>query len=625
MKITDLTVEVRNASLDRVGQIIAADLIGLQLALRYNKLGAWKITLRSDHPLVDALRTPGAGLIVTGPTGVLISGPTISATNSKTSEDPTGTWDVIGTDDTLILGERLAYPVPTTADLSLQTQAYDTRTGAAETIAKGYVNANLGPSAPAARKNTAVTIDTDQGRGTSLTVNARFDTLGELVDGILTPSALGFNVTQSGANLVFTVYAPADRSATVRMDVDNLRLSKSEYTYSAPSATRIIVAGQGQGAARVLIERSSTASVAAETTWGRRIEIFKDARSTAVTAELEASGDEILTNRGLTIEGIKVSPSDDLASMRYGVDWGLGDKVTVVVGTAQVAKIVTEVGIVITENGVKVGATVGDPASTYSDATSAALDATTSQEARISVLERNDTVSITDATVTTAKIANSAATTAKIADAAITTVKIADANVTTAKLADGSVTLAKIASSVNSLVPTGAVFQWITGTAPTGYLLCDGTAVSRTTYAALWDTLRAGTSSSPYGNGDGSTTFNLPDLRGRVPVGKAASGTFATLGTTGGAESVTLTANQSGIRDHRHAIQGASNATAGAYDDGYARGTGSLDQNFRTGGVRGLTGTNGSNGYGSGAVTANAIDAHTNLQPYLVTNHIIKT
>lgn len=59
--------------------------------------------------------------------------------------------------------------------------------------------------------------------------------------------------------------------------------------------------------------------------------------------------------------------------------------------------------------------------------------------------------------------------------------------------------------------------------APTGWLLCDGTAVSRTTYAALFAVI-----STVYGVGDGSTTFNLPDGRGRVNVQKNAA-TFATL------------------------------------------------------------------------------------------------
>lgn len=57
--------------------------------------------------------------------------------------------------------------------------------------------------------------------------------------------------------------------------------------------------------------------------------------------------------------------------------------------------------------------------------------------------------------------------------------------------------------------PTGAVTAWSTNTAPSGYLICNGAAVSRTTYAALFAVI-GGT----YGPGDGSTTFNLPDLRG---------------------------------------------------------------------------------------------------------------
>lgn len=83
-------------------------------------------------------------------------------------------------------------------------------------------------------------------------------------------------------------------------------------------------------------------------------------------------------------------------------------------------------------------------------------------------------------------------------------------------------------------VPTGGVLAWTTDTAPTGFLLCDGTAVSRATYATLNTLLAAATPSYPYGNGNGTTTFNVPDMRGSFPLGVAASGTGSTLGTDGG-------------------------------------------------------------------------------------------
>ena len=95
------------------------------------------------------------------------------------------------------------------------------------------------------------------------------------------------------------------------------------------------------------------------------------------------------------------------------------------------------------------------------------------------------------------------------------------------------------------LMPSGSVTQWAgSGSAPTGWLMCDGTAVSRTTYSALFTAI-----STTYGVGDGSTTFNLPDMQGRVAIGAgtgrnnadAGSLTARTIGTYEGEETHTLT------------------------------------------------------------------------------------
>lgn len=85
-------------------------------------------------------------------------------------------------------------------------------------------------------------------------------------------------------------------------------------------------------------------------------------------------------------------------------------------------------------------------------------------------------------------------------------------------------------TSIHSSVPRGAVIPFAGASAPTGWLLCDGTAVSRSTYSDLFTLI-----GETYGAGNGTTTFNLPDLKQRFPLGKSASGTGNTLGATGGA------------------------------------------------------------------------------------------
>ena len=81
-----------------------------------------------------------------------------------------------------------------------------------------------------------------------------------------------------------------------------------------------------------------------------------------------------------------------------------------------------------------------------------------------------------------------------------------------------------------SFPPVGMLAMWATSALPAGWLLCNGAVVSRTTYAALFAVL-----GTLYGAGDGSTTFGLPDLRGRFVLGVAASGTGSTLAGVGGA------------------------------------------------------------------------------------------
>lgn len=149
--------------------------------------------------------------------------------------------------------------------------------------------------------------------------------------------------------------------------------------------------------------------------------------------------------------------------------------------------------------------------------------------------------------------------------------------------------------------PTGAVTMYGAAAAPSGWLNCDGAAVSRTTYSALFTVV-----GSTYGAGDGTTTFNLPNLKGRVPVGVGTGSglTARTLAATGGEENHTLTVAEIPSHTHSGAETSAVNLVGGA-SGAYVRLTsdGTVTQTGSTGGGGG----------------------HNTMQPFLVLNFIIKT
>ena len=156
--------------------------------------------------------------------------------------------------------------------------------------------------------------------------------------------------------------------------------------------------------------------------------------------------------------------------------------------------------------------------------------------------------------------------------------------------------LTALSSSISSAVPAGVIAQFGGSTAPTGWKLCDGTAYSRT---VTYDTLFAAIGTT-YGAGDGSTTFNVPNLKGKVPVGLDDSQSeFNLLGETGGAKTHTLITAE--IPSHSHSSLQLGNA--GGSTGLPVTGTVTTDT------------TTGSTGGGG---------AHNNLQPYIVVNYIIK-
>ena len=170
---------------------------------------------------------------------------------------------------------------------------------------------------------------------------------------------------------------------------------------------------------------------------------------------------------------------------------------------------------------------------------------------------------------------------------------------------------------------TGTILPWSAASLPSGFLECAGAAVSRSTYSALFAIV-----GTTYGAGDGSTTFNLPNLADNVPVGK--SGTKA-LASTGGANTVTVTA--AGNVGGSTANATLSEAQLASHDHPYPKATGNFGGNNNLGTAGNPVGTPGTGNAGSGSGHSHNMSATFSgsaanpsvLQPYLTLIYIIKT
>ena len=201
----------------------------------------------------------------------------------------------------------------------------------------------------------------------------------------------------------------------------------------------------------------------------------------------------------------------------------------------------------------------------------------------------------------------------------VTSSMITNGTITNDDIANGTITGSKLAAG--SLFSSGMIVPFAGSTAPSGWLMCFGQDVSRTIEASLFTAI-----GSTYGAGDGSTTFNVPDLRGRVIAGQDDMGGVSanrllgvtgsvdgdSLGSTGGNETHTLTTAEMPSHNHSGTVDLRTNWEAGTSSlspvgTGSARYDGSASQPTLS-----ISNTGGGS-------------AHPNVQPTIILNYLIKT
>ncbi|PCN48028.1 hypothetical protein Csp2054_09140 [Curtobacterium sp. 'Ferrero'] len=299
--------------------------------------GTWQVTARNEG--LVGLLTAGAGVIITCDDDLRMSGPVTSIQRGPTVST------VSGVSDTAVLGDRIIYPDPT-QPITAQPAAYDNRSGPAETVLLGYVNANAGPGALTARRVQGLRVPASQGRGKNQSIKGRLGLLSDVVSDVAESGGLHVDIVHGEDTAPYRQL----NVRTVRDLTSNIRFGSAadftgsvigqdwSYTLSRPTVTDAIVAGGGQGVNRLFNEQTDSTS---EALWSAKVEQLIDQRQTTDVSELQQAGEDALSD-GANPVSVSFTITDS-ADIRYREDWRVGDKVGVFIDGLDLSNVVREV------------------------------------------------------------------------------------------------------------------------------------------------------------------------------------------------------------------------------------------------------------------------------------------
>jgi len=321
--LADYTLLITDRNLVPVGDPVCC-WTQLDATLRFNEPASGFFT-SPGLPWVRQQISPGNRVVVIRNGDVFTAGP-IESSNFERSDDGEnaglGNIRVNFTDDLMWAAGRLAYPDPDVAP-ALQVIDNWTFSGNAELAIRELVDASAGPSARSERRVPQLVLGSLASVGSTIDAKAAlFEPVLDVVRRMaLAGGGLGVRTRQVGDQILVETYDPPDVSGTVRFGFEWGNAKYLAYEMNGPTVTAALVGGQGDGADRLVIERTNAA---AEAAWGR-IERLVSRPGSSPTAELEEAGDQELAE-GAETARIPANVADT-PDMRYGQHYTLGSVV----------------------------------------------------------------------------------------------------------------------------------------------------------------------------------------------------------------------------------------------------------------------------------------------------------
>lgn len=319
----------------KIGQYVQ-DIASISMVIKYNEFSQWTIKTVSKDPCPFER---GTGVLIIRDGKPILVGEATLIEQEYDGRDKLFSWAVTGNSELTLLSRRIIYPDPTTDNLNV---AYSyTATGQLSVVIQDMIEYNLGEQALSARVDPRIVRgNTDRPIGDVVTVQTRFGNLWDVIKKFI--DAYGYGIKEvyniNTGKTSFDLYQTSDRSDKVLFSTSWMTILQWTRTEKEPEGNFIISACQGTGTERDIAVASSAESIGL---WGR-IEYFNDARSeTSAATNAAAKLDQLNTYQS----GYTVTLSTAENAPQFGIDWELGDIISIEINGEIRAGKITQIGI----------------------------------------------------------------------------------------------------------------------------------------------------------------------------------------------------------------------------------------------------------------------------------------